>query len=244
MNPVRTFYDRYHRQNDEYAGVISRTNCTYWYILEYLHLAVPKLSNLRVLDVGCGVGTLPLYLAKHGALVRGIDISARAIRIAQKAAELSGLDDAATFEEVELKRGAKKYDLVVCSEVIEHIPNDVAFMKQLASHLKPGGVLLLTTPSRDNVLHQLSFYEEFDKEVGHLRRYTEEEVIQLIEQVGLEVVKLRSVEGPLRNLLFTTSLGFLVRGIKGPLVPIFHWFDRVSAKLFGAADIQVIARKS
>jgi hypothetical protein len=131
----------------------------------------------------------------------------------------------------------------VCSEIIEHIPDDVAFAQHVYSHLKPGGTALVTTPSSENVLTRLGFYAKFDARVGHIRRYTTVSIQQLLQHVGFEIVEVRTVEGPLRNLLFTTPLGFLVRFIKGPLVPIFHWFDTVSAALFGAADIQVIARK-
>lgn len=244
------FYDRYHQKNDKYFRVIGDNNATYFYIQQTLRQACEVLSknqswkNIKVLDVGCGVGALSLYLASNGAVVTGVDISPRAIAIARDAAHQTKLNKQVEFQTgglVLAKKGT--YDLVLCSEVIEHIPDDHSFITRLASQLKPGGVLMLTTPSSDNLLYNLGYYDQFDQEVGHQRRYTPYNLHQLLATTDLKPVALRQVEGPLRNILFTSKLGFLIRFIRGPLVPFFHWFDRLSAYLFGAADLQLLAQK-
>lgn len=248
MSRVAGFYDRYHRQNHGTAKVIGDSNFTYFYILDFLHradilpLAPSRTRPLKVLDIGCGVGTLALYLATKGAEVTGWDVSPRAIRFAQATAKQLGVTTA-TFQVAELSRGQADYDVVICTEVIEHIPDDQLFAQLLASHLKPGGKLVLTTPSSDNWLFRHGYYQEFDQRVGHVRRYTPASITRTLKQADLKVKNLRTVEGPLRNLLFTTKLGFLIKGIRGPLVPLFHVFDSWSAQLAGAADIQVIATK-
>ncbi len=251
MQSKTRFYDRYHLQNKGYKQVIGRHNFTYFYILRFLHLAdilplplpTKNVPRLKVLDVGCGVGTLATFLATEGAEVTGLDVSPRAIALANKAKKELQLDRV-SFTQGELKKGRGQYDVVLCTEVIEHIPDDLAFLSLLASHLKPGGKLILTTPSSTNWLYKMGFYVSFDKRVGHLRRYTEAELMLLFRKTKLfSVRKVQPVEGPLRNILFTTKLGFLIKGIRGPLVPFFHWLDELSASIGGATDIQVLAVK-
>jgi hypothetical protein len=50
-------------------------------------------------------------------------------------------------------------------------------------------------------------------------------------------------EGIVRNVLFTTKFGFLIRFIKGPLVPLFHLVDAMFLPLFGAVDVLIVAEK-
>ena len=241
------FYDQYHawNHNAPYQGVIRPNNFTYWYILPLFQQALKgkQLDKVSVLDVGCGVGTLSLFLGAEGAKVVGVDISPQAVQIAKAAGVAANLGRV-KFEQGELQKGKQNYDLVVCSEIIEHVPDQNDFLKKIYSNLKSDGKLVLTTPSRKNVLYRLGFYKGFDAKVGHLRRYTENELQALLEKHGFQVTMIRGVEGPLRNILFTTPLGFFIRGIKGPLIPLFHFFDEISVKIFGASDIQVIAQRA
>lgn len=244
MATRQAFYDHYHRQNDRFNKLIGVNNFTYFYIFELLHQAClpQQYQGLDILDVGCGVGTLSLWLAHKGAKVQGLDVSPRAIGIATNAAQSLDLDNV-TFRVGELHSGKGKYDLVLCSEVIEHVLDDQKLLDLIWTQLKPGGQLVLTTPSRELWLYHLGYYRHFDQAVGHVRRYTVAQIVKLVTEAGFEVEYQRAVEGPLRNILFTSPLGILIKGIRGPLVPLFHWFDRLSAKVAGAADIQIIARK-
>lgn len=244
MTKLTKFYDGYHQKNDQYHKLIGPNNFTYFYILDWLRIAgLSDWRKKKVLDVGCGVGTMSLDVASKGAAVTGVDVSPRALKIAQAAQKDLAISNV-IFKQGELKKGTATFDVAVCFEVIEHVKNEAAFLANIRSHLKPKGILILSTPSSENVLYKSGFYYSFDRQVGHLRRYTTEKLKETIEEAGFKVVKIREVEGPLRNLLFTTRLGFLIRGIKGPLVPLFHVFDRVSGVLLGYTDIQVIARKA
>lgn len=239
---LQQFYDRYHQKNDHFHKLIRRGNTTYWYILQLLHKAVlSEAIRGEVLDVGCGVGTLSLYVSQFAQSVVGIDVSGRAIEIAESARASLDIKNV-VFKKAELESDTGIFDLIICSEVLEHIPDDKGFLKLLRGNLKSGGYLLLTTPSRENLLYKLGYYARFDAEVGHERRYSETELLEKMTAAGFEYQLIRSVEGPLRNILFTSRLGFLLRFIRGPITPIFHWFDALSARLFGASDIQVIAR--
>ncbi len=242
MNTLESFYNSYHSKNSFFYKAITAGNFTYFYILQLLQKA-DSIKGATILDVGCGVGALSFYFAGQGAkAVVGVDVSSRAIQIAQTA-QGKLLFPNVVFKHGELVNNMYAFNMLFCSEVIEHVADDSAFLHTLHSNIKPGGTLVLTTPSKENVLYKLGFYKKFDKEVGHERRYTKAGLAKLITSHGFVIQVIREVEGPLRNILFTTKLGFLIRFIRGPLVPLFHFFDTLSAKIFGASDIQVIARK-
>ncbi len=237
------FYDRYHLKNQAYSKIIARNNFTYWYILQTLHQPLLKqLKNYSVLDVGCGVGTLALYLAQHCQSVLGIDISERAIGIANQAKKSTASNNL-QFKQAMLKKFANTFNLILCTEVIEHVPNPQQFVKLLVTNLQPKGWLLLTTPNRDNWLTRIGYYKKFDQAVGHLRRYSVSEITQLLTAHGLQVKQVRTVEGPLRSLLFTSRFGIVIKLIKGPLIPLFHQFDELIGKVFGSSDIVILAQK-
>lgn len=243
MVETTAFYDRYHQKNDRFSKVIGQGNFTYWYNLASLHQACKKgFAGLKVLDVGCGVGTISLYLAAQGADVTGIDVSRRAIQLATDARDKIGLRSV-KFKQGEVRRQPLTYDIITCFEVIEHVPDEETFVKTLFANLKPGGRLVLSTPSKQNLLFKMGFYTSFDKEVGHLRRYTKERLRSVLESAGFKIISLREVEGPIRNVLFTTKLGFLIKGIRGPLVPLFQMIDEGMGRLLGFSDLQVIAQK-
>lgn len=244
MSKLSTFYDRYHKKNRHYSKIIRPGNFTYWYTLDFLHQACPEgFEGKKILDVGCGVGAITLYLAQLGAKAKGIDVSKRAIKIATQAKKETRLKNV-WFGLGEVKSEPRAYDVITCFEVIEHVADDLQLLQTFYKNLKSGGTLVLSTPTDDNVLFRLGFYKKFDEEVGHLRRYRQEKLTKLLKRAGFKVNQVRQVEGPLRNILFTTQLGILIKGIKGPLIPIFHWIDQLTGSWFGFSDIQVIARKS
>ena len=247
MDSKQKFYDSYHQKNKQFYKVIKRNNFTYYEILRFFYSEVMReimvdILEVKMLDIGCGVGTVSLYFASLGADVIGIDISKRAINIAQEAKKELGFKNI-NFSPKSLRKGRGKYDLVLTLEVIEHIEDEEQFLNMISSHLNNGGLLCLSTPLKENYLYKLGFYKTFDKEVGHLRRYTVAGIKNLLQNNGFTVLKWRRVEGPLRNLLFTTRLGFVIKFIRGPLIPIFHWLDWISMQLFGATDVLVLARK-
>jgi len=240
---LETFYNQFQQKNSRYYKQIGEENFTYFLSLQLLRPVLQKLGHrARVLDVGCGVGPVTLYCAVRARFAFGIDVSNRAIAIATNAQRRLGSKNI-RFVCGQLSDGMGDFSLIIASEIIEHIADDKIFAQQLASNLSQGGWLVLTTPSSENLLTQIGFYRTFDRAVGHHRRYTKTSLSALLSQVGFEVVYVRQVEGMLRNVLFTTSLGFLIRFIRGPLIPLFHVVDSWIAKIFGGSDLQVIARK-
>ncbi|GFE55020.1 3-demethylubiquinone-9 3-methyltransferase [Babesia ovis] len=125
------------------------------------------LGGLRILDVGCGGGILSEALAKCGAHVVGIDPCKELIQVAEQhkqtvfgnySANLGLSTDysknvnyiADTLESYASGPSAGKFDIVVASEVIEHIPNidKPLFINTLRDLTRPGGLIVFTTPGR------------------------------------------------------------------------------------------------
>lgn len=119
--------------------------CRLAYIKQHSHLI-----NKRVLDVGCGGGILSEALAKEGAMVTGIDLSAPAIEIAKKHAEAAGLNidyfhkDASTLA----NEKPQYFDVIVCMELLEHLDNPHDFVQTLSLMLKPDGKIFFSTLNR------------------------------------------------------------------------------------------------
>lgn len=237
-----SFYNSYHQKNDVYSKPIDDSNFTYFYFIKYFKKHYKGKKQGSVLDIGCGVGSISFYLASKGMDVVGIDVSTRAIELCKKVAKNIGLKNVA-FKRKTLDSKPEKNDVVVCSEIIEHIKDDAAFAAMLNKKLKKNGYLFLSTPSKANVFYSLGVFAKFDAEVGHVRRYTAETLTTVLEHHGFRIEALYETESMFRNILFTSRLGFLIRFIRGPLVPLFHAIDNLFVKVVGPCNYFMVARK-
>lgn len=106
------------------------------------------LSGLSVLDIGCGAGILSESMAAQGARVHGIDPANRNIRIAARHAQVNDLSIRYETGAVESLTTGNRFDLVLNMEVVEHVDDLPAFMATCASHVAPGGMMVLATINR------------------------------------------------------------------------------------------------
>ena len=133
----------------------------------------------RVLDIGCTVGTFLQAAASHGWEAVGVEPNAAAAAHARA----QGLTVHDGFFDLELAGRLGQFDAVHLSEVIEHVFDPVDLLRVAARTLKPGGVLIVTTPDFDTIAAR-TLQRKPDEHVVHFRRSS---LVRAAERAGLEV---------------------------------------------------------
>lgn len=118
--------------------------------LEYLEQRA-GLAGQRVIDVGCGGGILSEAMAHRGAEVTGIDLGEAALAAARRHQQESGLD--IDYQCISAEQMAEKspgaFDVVVCFEMLEHVPEPESVIRACARLVRPGGHVLFSTLNRN-----------------------------------------------------------------------------------------------
>lgn len=148
------------------------------------------LQPAKVIDCGCGDGSLLSVVSASipcGQLY-GFDIAASVP---------AGLREAIHFQQQDLGNPVPEsmrgqFDLVLCSEVIEHVLDDNTVLANLFALARPGGSVVLTT--------QTGTIYKTEQFLGHLRHYPFQQLLQMVEETGLQVVKAFRCGWPWLNL--------------------------------------------
>ena len=179
--------------------------------------------NGEILEIGCGIGNFTKSLTDYGQ-VWAIDIDnynlTKTKRIIKR--DKVGFGD---IEKGEFFFNKKKFDTIVCINVLEHIEDDIKAVKNLYQLLKPKGVLILLVPSHPTL------YGQIDRSIGHFRRYSKNILNEILKKVGFKIIKSR-------RLNFLGSIGWFIAGkilkeskIKKDQVKIFNLFAPLVLKL-------------
>lgn len=179
---------------------------------------IRPLTGKSALDIGCGAGLVCEPLARLGAQTTGVDAAAENVSAAAAHAGASGLDIRYLAGEVAaLDIGT--FDLVTSLEVVEHVADKAAFLKDVADRLAPGGLLVLSTPNRTSASRLLLVGAA--EAVGYVPKgthhwdefVTPEELEALLADVGMEVIQRRGIAWRLSKGLHLSddeSLNYIV----------------------------------
>ena len=117
-------------------------------LIEKIH-SMLNIQGKFVGDIGCGDGRTSIYLGERGNTVLGIDIAFGTITRAREKANGRSLGNntyvQAYAEHLPIKQGV--LDWIVCTEVLEHVRDDHAVLKELSDALRPGGRALISIPT-------------------------------------------------------------------------------------------------
>lgn len=180
-------YDRYQRYATAVKGAqdpmdyLAGREDTYWAVREYLATR-PSGRSGRFLEVGSGLGYLTYAMARMGLDVRGLDISANAVK---KATAMYGehyiCHDLFRLKEVE----PDPFDVVVMTEVVEHMPDVLAVLDAVDGILADGGDIVVTTPNRS--VYNEDVLWETDIPPLHLWWFSEESMRVVARLLGYSV---------------------------------------------------------
>lgn len=146
----------------------------------------------RILDVGCGDGTLSCYITDKFRKIYGAEIAKDAANFAQRQEVFPSIMDV----NMSLSYKDNTFDAITCLEVVEHLLNPCHLLSEMYRILRPNGQLVLTTPNIRNFrnLYQLIFKGTFphtspDTFVwggGHLHYFTRKDMNTLLKEVGFK----------------------------------------------------------
>ena len=119
--------------------------------LDWIDQLAGGVADKKVLDVGCGGGILAESLADRGATVTGIDLSEKALGVARLHLLESGkkVDYRKISAEELAVECPGEFDIVICMEMLEHVPDPASIVTACATLLKPGGHAFFSTLNRN-----------------------------------------------------------------------------------------------
>lgn len=183
---------------------------------EYLSKKVGKQS-FSLLEIGCGVAGMAEELIKNGVDYYGIDIDKRVIDFAKGRGVICDMID---FSDMDT---AGKFDVIICSQVLEHIVDPFAFVAKVKSHLNKGGLFVFDIPngsSLSSILYKIIPKKERYAGViypYHLYSYTPDAVSRLISNFFS------------RYTIFTQSSLHPIFGQATPIKGLGYLYMKVSA---------------
>jgi SAM-dependent methyltransferase len=180
-------YNRYHayfravKNEESPLEFLAKQEDCYWFIDNYLRNHVDK-QQAKLLEVGSGLGYLTYSLDKSGYNIQGVELSSVAVEEATKQfGNLYRCEDA-----LMLADDGERFDVILLTEVIEHLIQPATFVRQLGKLLNPGGCILVTTPNKDWAPNKLSPWGT-DLPPVHLWWFTKEGFNKIAEAADLSV---------------------------------------------------------
>ncbi|MGH8718884.1 MAG: bifunctional 2-polyprenyl-6-hydroxyphenol methylase/3-demethylubiquinol 3-O-methyltransferase UbiG [Burkholderiales bacterium] len=194
--------------------------------LDYIDRAA-NLSGRKALDVGCGGGILSESMAARGAIVTGIDLSKKAVKIAELHLHESGLEvqyQETSAEALSLERPGI-YDIVTCMELLEHVPDPASTVAACAMLAKPDGHVFFSTINRNPKAYLLAvigaeyLLRLLPRGTHHFEKFLKpSELSAMCRNAGLQVAGIVGMTyNPLTKLYSlgaNTDVNYILHGVK------------------------------
>ncbi len=183
--------------------------------------ALPLLgTGKRLLDVGCGEGSLAVAARHLFHELHGVDITASAVERARSAGVVT---HQVNLNVLPLPYPDEYFDTVVTLDVIEHIFDPVGFLVEIRRVLMPGGLLVVSTPNIRKLQRMLTLirgrfprtsYDPVGYDGGHLHYFTSLDLKTLLEDLGFEVTHKGGICGDRRTWKYRLVTGLLGRAFE------------------------------
>lgn len=167
------------------------------YITAPILSLIPQGKNLRIADLGCGNGYLAGLLAGMGHRVSALDSSGEGIRIAKEAYPAIDFRCLSLYEDLAAHLGSD-FDVVISSEVIEHLYDPRTFLRNASAIMKKGGTLILTTPYHGYLKNlAMAVTGKLDKhftvgwDCGHIKFFSVKTLTEMVEESGFHRVRFK-----------------------------------------------------
>jgi len=186
-----------------------------------------SISKKNVLDIGCGGGLISEFLAKKKAQVTGIDENICSIKQAKKHAKINSVRIKYLNQSLDsfFKKNKKKFDLILCLEVLEHVNDVEKILDKITKLLNPGATLILSTINRN--LKSLIFAKIFGEYIlnwipigtHQFEKFLKpEEISELLKLKKIKIKKIKGLEfNPILNkwlLSDNTDINYFIVGKK------------------------------
>jgi ubiquinone/menaquinone biosynthesis C-methylase UbiE len=169
-------YERMYRLEDSYWWFVGRHDL----VLTFLHKTFgPPPNTLRILDIGCGTGAMSQKMTAWGE-VTSADFSPLALDFCRR----RRLTRVCEADAMDLPFEDDLFDVIVALDILEHLPDDCAAMREFHRVLRPGGYVVATVPAYE------SLWSSHDVALMHFRRYVAGEVRDRFVAAGMQIRKL------------------------------------------------------
>lgn len=167
----REAFEILYKNESEHFWFLSRNRV----IESFIRRHIKNVKKASFLEVGCGNGIVLSHLERVGLKVAGLDMHMEGLKLARSRT----LAPLYCGDSTKVKL-SKKYNAIGLFDVIEHIDNDVAFLKDCKKFLKLGGTVFVTVPAF------MFIWSKLDAGSGHKRRYTKKSLRIALEKAGYE----------------------------------------------------------
>jgi SAM-dependent methyltransferase len=172
------------------------THCHYAALWDFLR----DIEVRTFLEVGIGSGNLAKALVRRGLRGYGVESSQAAVALARSELHQEISDKRFTLMSADIfdvnASAFEPVDLAISMMVMEHIHDDIRFLRSIVQFVKPGGYVIISVPGRPDR------WSIEDETVGHVRRYDRANLEQVLRSARLCDAVIRSVSVPTANILY------------------------------------------
>ena len=218
-------------ERGEYEKAYQLEDWYWWFVgkrrlvASLLHKLVSLDGAALILDVGCGTGGMTAALLSDYGRVSGVDLSPTALGFCRR----RGLSNLCQASALRLPFADRSFALITVFDVLYHLGNDVAALREVWRVCRPGGSVLLTDPAFEFLRgpHDLAYDTR--------RRYTASQIRRKLEATGFRVQKASYANAFLSPVVFAVRRWKRIfpTAHRSDLRPLPRWLNRILATIYG-----------